>query len=101
MLSAGYSASRVHRVPNGVPDCPTRTRETRMAARAMLAESNSELELPHAAPLAVYTGRLEPGRGLERLLDAWEPIARRRPNARLWLAGDGSLRAALRRRART
>ena len=98
LIAARYPPLIVHLLPNGVPEPPPRTRQTQLAARAMLAEANPELELPAAAPLAVYTGRLEPGCGLEMAVDAWEPIARRRPNARLWLAGDGSLRSALRRR---
>ncbi len=96
LLAAGYSRSLVRYVPNGVPDAPPRTRHTRLAARAMLAEANPELQLPEATPLAVYVGRLEPDCGLERLLEAWETILRRRPNARLWLVGEGSLRWALR-----
>ncbi len=97
LLAAGYSRSIIHDLPNGIPDTPPRTRQTRSAARAVLAEANHELELPEAAPLALYLGRLEPGRGLQRLLKAWEAILRRRPNARLWLVGEGSLRRALRR----
>jgi glycosyltransferase involved in cell wall biosynthesis len=98
LLSAGYPPSIVHPCPNGVPDTPPRTRQTQLAARAVLAESNQELALTPTAILAVYIGRLEPWCGLERLIDAWEPIARRRPDARLWLVGDGSLRSALHRR---
>jgi glycosyltransferase involved in cell wall biosynthesis len=97
LLAAGYSSSIVHYLPNGIPDAPPRTRQTRLAARAMLAEANQELQLPEAVPLAVYIGRLEPNCGLERLLEAWETISRRHPNARLWLVGEGSLRRALRR----
>jgi glycosyltransferase involved in cell wall biosynthesis len=63
----------------------------------MLTEANQELQLPDAALLAVYLGRLEPNCGLERLIEAWETISRRHPNARLWLIGEGSLRGALRR----
>ena len=65
LTAAGYPPSIVHLCPNGVPEPPPRTRQTQLAARAMLAEANPELELPAAAPLAVYTGRLEPGCGLE------------------------------------
>jgi glycosyltransferase involved in cell wall biosynthesis len=101
LLAAGYSRSLVHGLPNGVPDVPPRTRQTRLAARAMLAEANPELELPEAAPLALYIGRLELGCGLQRLLEAWETILRRRPNARLWLVGEGSRRRALRRQIET
>jgi len=98
LRAAGYPPSLVHDLPNGVPAAPPRTRQTRLAARAVLAESNRELELSDTASLAVYAGRLEPDCGLERLLDAWEGISRRRPRARLWLVGEGSLRSALRRR---
>ena len=90
LIAAGYPPSIVHLLPNGVPEPLPHTRQTQLAARAMLAEANPELEMPVGAILAVYTGRLEPGCGLEAAIDAWEPIARRRPNARLWLAGDGS-----------
>ena len=98
LRAAGYPPSIVHHLPNGVPATPPRTRQTRLAARCVLAESNHELELPDTASLAVYAGRLEPDCGLERLLDAWEGISRRRPKARLWLVGEGSLRSALHRR---
>jgi glycosyltransferase involved in cell wall biosynthesis len=98
LLASGYPSASVHAIANGVPEMPPRSRETRQAARTVLAESNGELELSAAAQLAVYAGRIEPDRGLERLIDVWEPIARRRHNARLWLVGDGSLRRALRRR---
>ena len=64
---------------------------------ALLAEANQELQLPDAAPLAVYLGRLEPNCGLERLLEAWTLILHRWPNARLWLIGEGSMRRALAR----
>jgi glycosyltransferase involved in cell wall biosynthesis len=98
LLSAGYVASRVHYIPNGVADAVPRSGTTRLAARAMLTDANPELRLADTTFLAVYVGRLEPGCGLERLLDAWEPIAGRRPHAKLWLVGSGSLRNALQRR---
>ena len=97
LLAAGYSPSLVRVIPNGVPGTPRRTLETRLAARALLAEANQELQLPDAAPLAVYLGRLEPNCGLERLLEAWTLILHRWPNARLWLIGEGSMRRALAR----
>jgi len=101
LLEAGYSPALVRVIPNGVPDVPPRTPQTRRAARALLAEANQELQLPDTAPLAVYLGRLEPNCGLEWLLDVWTTILRRWPNARLWLIGEGSLRRALRRQIET
>jgi len=101
LLAAGYPQSLVRPIPNGVPGAPPRTPQTRLAARALLAEANQELQLPDTAPLAVYLGRLEPGCGLGGLLEAWIIILRRWPGARLWLIGDGSLRQALARRIET
>jgi glycosyltransferase involved in cell wall biosynthesis len=46
-------------------------------------------------------GRLEPGKGLEMLIDVVGTIARDRPDVRLVIAGDGSLRPALARQAET
>ena len=60
--------------PMACPNPPPRTRQARLAARALLAEANQELQLPDTAPLAVYLGRLEPNCGLERLLEAWQVI---------------------------
>jgi len=45
LVSAGYPLPVVHHIVNGVPELPPRTRQTRLAARAVLAESNCELEL--------------------------------------------------------
>ena len=40
LLEAGYSPALVRVIPNGVPDVPPRTPQTRRAARALLAEAN-------------------------------------------------------------
>lgn len=44
---------------------------------------------------AVSVGRLEPVKGMDRLLRAWAEVARRKPHARLAIVGDGRERAAL------
>ena len=95
LLEAGYPPECVHRVPNGVPIPPPRSPEAKLAARAVLAEIDPVLQLPGWAPLAVYTGRLHASKGIEVLVAAWEPIAARWPNARLFLVGDGPHRSAL------
>ena len=86
--AAGYPRERIVDLPMGVPLSPPRTPETQAAARASLAESNSALQLPADARLVVSTGRLEAGRGWEQLLSAWPIVARRKVDARLWLAGE-------------
>jgi glycosyltransferase involved in cell wall biosynthesis len=86
--AAGYPRPRIVDVPLGAPLSPPRTPPTRAEARQLLAESNSALERAAQAPLVVSTSRLEAGRGWEQLLAAWSIVARQKPDARLWLAGE-------------
>jgi glycosyltransferase involved in cell wall biosynthesis len=48
-------------------------------------------------PLAVYAGRLHPSKGLAYLVEAWQTIVGRWPNAKLLMAGEGPERATLMR----
>ena len=83
----GFPRRSLHVIPNGV-DTATFT-PVDAATRASLRR---RFGLPEQAPVAVYAGRLEPGKGLEFLLDAW-------PGANdegfLLVAGEGSLRREL------
>ena len=92
LLAAGYSPSIVRHVPNGVAEFPPPSVDA-AGGPALLAEANQELQLPDAAPLTVYTwagwSRIAVWSGWWRL---GKSILRRRPNARLWLIGQGSLR---------
>ncbi|MFN0020858.1 MAG: glycosyltransferase family 4 protein [Pirellulaceae bacterium] len=92
---AGYAAERIARIDNGVAIPPLAAPATREAARAALGEANHDLRLEPNAPLAVYTGRLHPDKGLLDLVNAWRPIAERWPAARLWLVGEGPQREDL------
>jgi len=96
LQAAGYPRQRIHYLPDGVPVPPPRSPAAKAAARAVLGAAHAALQMPHWAPLVLYTGRLHPRNGLKHLLAAWEPILARWPHARLWLAGDGPDRAALR-----
>lgn len=49
----------------------------------------------------LYAGRLAPEKNLPLLLDAFARLAPVRPDARLWIAGDGPLRGEVARRAGT
>lgn len=85
----GYPSNRIHIIPPGVAIPPPRTEKRRVAARRMLGAIHTDLDLDDEAPLAVYVGRLEADRGLLDLVQAWEEVAAWRPQARLWLVGDG------------
>jgi glycosyltransferase involved in cell wall biosynthesis len=64
-----------------------------------LADQPASLELPGAGPHVVTLGRLAPVKGLDRLLNALPALIRRRPDARLWIVGQGPLQAQLERLA--
>ncbi len=85
MTSAGVEPRRVHLVPHGVdtkrfspPDAGQR-----LAARQRLG-------IPETARIAIYTGRLLRGKGLDRLVDAFGSLWTSRPDTRLMLVGSGA-----------
>jgi glycosyltransferase involved in cell wall biosynthesis len=95
LLGAGYAEAQVRYVPNGVPIPPPRSEDRRAEARAALGAANLALRMPHDSPVAVFTGRLDPAKGLAELLSAWRRVLARWPTARLWLAGEGPMRPQL------
>jgi glycosyltransferase involved in cell wall biosynthesis len=95
LSAAGYPADRIHRIPNGVEIPAPIDSELRASARRTLAKADIKFRLPDGAPLAVYTGRLHAGKGLAELLTAFGVICKRRPEARLWIVGDGPQRSLL------
>lgn len=88
-LQAEFPVERVHYIPNGVRVPPPRDPAAHQAARRALAEVNYDLAVESDAPVAVYTGRLHRAKGLRELVVAWARVARQRPDARLWLVGEG------------
>ena len=95
---AGYDSGRVKIIPNGVPILDELV--SRQEARTSLAAIHCDMELAPNAPLVVFTGRLDAGKGLRELIQAWESIASAIPDARLWLVGEGPLRDELFQRVR-
>jgi glycosyltransferase involved in cell wall biosynthesis len=80
LIAASYDPARIVAVPNGVPvpEAPWQPRPDW-----------------HAAPRAVFAGRLAREKGLDLLIDAWPEVRARYPEARLSLIGDGPERPAL------
>jgi glycosyltransferase involved in cell wall biosynthesis len=90
--TAGYAKDRTHMVPSGVTLPPPRDADQQFTARLAISDANMSLEMIADARLVVYTGRLHEQKGLPDLVRAWEKIAKRWPNARLWLVGEGPQR---------
>jgi glycosyltransferase involved in cell wall biosynthesis len=99
MLAAGVSEHRIAVLPHGVD-----TARFRPVDRGERAAVRERLSLPSGI-LALYSGRLLRGKGLETLLDAVAAVAAELPQLRLVLVGSGegqalSVEGDLRRRAR-
>ncbi len=100
LLAAGYRPEKIVRLPNGVPLPGPEEFRPQPAARATLAASQLELQLPVDARLVVFTGRFHPVKGLRHLIDAWPQVLKGCPKAYLWLVGDGDQAGELRQRIR-
>jgi glycosyltransferase involved in cell wall biosynthesis len=88
VLRKGYAARKVVVVPNG-RDLTTFTPGVHRE------EVRKELGLDPSVPVVGVVGRLEQQKGHAYLLEAWPAVLAELPDARLVLAGDGSLRETL------
>jgi glycosyltransferase involved in cell wall biosynthesis len=84
MVRAGVPAERAFLLPHGVD-----VERFRPADRVEKVERRLALGLPTTGIIAVYTGRLLRGKGLDTLLDAFAPLAAGRDDVRLVLVGAG------------
>ena len=75
----GFPRDRIHLIPNFIED------------RAVAPVDRSDLSTPADAPLVFALGRLHENKAFDTLLQAMARV----PQAYLWLAGDGPLKAAL------
>lgn len=98
LWQAGYPRDRVHFLPHGVDLPPPRTPELQRTARQALATANPLMRATEEERLAVFVGRLHPGKGLAELIDAWPQVLAQHPRSKLWLVGDGPMEDELRRR---
>lgn len=95
LTQAGLPPHLVHLIADDIPEATARLAADRHAARAALADINPMLTVPAEARVVVCVGRLCRGRGLLRLIEAWQPLRDRWPGTRLWLVGDGPFRETL------
>ena len=60
-----------------------------------VASTRAGLGLPNGAPVIGHVGRFAPQKNHDFLVDIFAQVARRRPEARLLLVGDGTLRESV------
>lgn len=85
LAGLGVPRSRIHLVGNGVDEAVFHVRD-RAAAR-------EDLGVDPSRKVVFFVGRLEPAKGIDELMTAWDAVVREVPNATLVLAGDGVSRA--------
>lgn len=94
-VEAGLDEDAIDVVPNGVDLGHYRPPQgdERALARSTFGEQTD-------APIALYLGRLDVGKGLETLLSAWPEVRRADPEARLVVAGAAQFHEGGRQAAR-
>lgn len=89
-LHEGFPEEQLYWMPN-----PVDTEKFVPCDQAARLERRARFGIPATAPVALYCGRLAPEKALPSLIDAFEIVVRRIPDAVLVLVGDGPLRAPL------
>src|SRR5262249_3807685 len=85
----GVAADRIDVVPNGIDERFAPGDGDAVRRRLGLGEG----------PVALFLGGLKSRKNLPLLLDTWRAVTRVRPDARLLIAGSGTLESTLRHRA--
>jgi glycosyltransferase involved in cell wall biosynthesis len=95
LAAAGYSRETITIIPRRVAVPPPQSPRLREEARAALAAANYDLVTTGSAPVALAVGRLDKLHRFGDLVRAWRIVTARRPEARLWIVGDGPEREKL------
>lgn len=84
----GFHKEKIHVIPNGID-----TGTFLPVQSSLKRDLKSRLGLSQEAKTIIYSGRIEDGKGLETLLDAWELLEGERPSPppNLVLVGSGKL----------
>jgi glycosyltransferase involved in cell wall biosynthesis len=95
LINAGFAEDCVTVIPRTAAVPPISSASARDAARAALATANYDLVTASNAQVALAVGRLDTAHRFGDLVRAWRIVTARRPEARLWIVGDGPDREAL------
>jgi glycosyltransferase involved in cell wall biosynthesis len=95
LIGAGYAQERIAVIPWAVELPPPQSPVRREAARLALAAVNSDLVTTDATPVGLSVGRLDAEHRFGDLIRAWRIVTADRPEARLWIIGDGPERERL------
>lgn len=95
LSAADFDSGKVTVIPWSAHLSPPRSPGQREAARTALAGVNSDLITTDATPVGLAIGRLDAEHRFGDLVRAWRIVTANRPEARLWIIGDGPERERL------
>jgi glycosyltransferase involved in cell wall biosynthesis len=91
----GFSADPISIISRRVPIPPPQSPKSRDDARAAVTAANYDLVTTANTQVAMAIGRLDAAHRFGDLVRAWRIVTARRPEARLWIVGDGPERERL------
>jgi glycosyltransferase involved in cell wall biosynthesis len=95
LVAAGYGREAITIIPRRVSVPPGHSPKARDDARAALAAANYDLVTTESTKIALAVGRLGPEHRFGDLVKAWRIVTAHKPEARLWIVGDGPERETL------
>ncbi len=95
LIAAGCPPDKIVRRKIGFESIPPTTPERKAAARASLADANSDLKTGPDTPVILCVGRMTRESGLRTVTENAYWMLSRYPAAKLWLIGDGPAREAM------
>lgn len=95
LASAGFTSERLTIIPRSTAIPPPQNPRSREAAKTALAAANYDLVTTANSQVALAVGRLDASHRFGDLVRAWRIVTARRPEARLWIVGDGPEREPL------
>jgi glycosyltransferase involved in cell wall biosynthesis len=95
LVGAGFVRQCITTIPRTAAIPPPQNPKGREQARSALATANYDLLTTASTQVALAIGRLEPANRFSDLVRAWRIVTARKPEARLWIVGDGPERERL------
>jgi hypothetical protein len=100
LVAWGADRSLIHRIPEGIPSIARHDEGVIEAARAALADVNTDLRVPRNGRVMLVTVPLTHESNIWTVVDALPKLIETYSNLRVWFVGDGPLREVIHERLR-
>jgi len=95
LRAVGMADHRLRIIPRTAAASPARSQTVRNAVRGALAAVNADLVVGPHSIVVLAAGRLDEAQRFGDLVRAWRIVTAKKPEARLWIVGDGPEREQL------